>query len=158
MPRASTAAASSPDRGYQLRLDEGVAPMSNSTPTRPEYGNRRATDRTSSGYRYWKKKIGIDFVWQNKNRAYKNVFLIRGCEINSLNYCVNWKDFSSMSLPSLMTLRMKKDFSLPPNYGCFNVVYCVCCSLLQNCMLVRIRCMLMHLLYTDTQTFFIIRM
>jgi len=52
MPRASTAAASSPDRGYQLRLDEGVAPMSNSTPTRSEYGNRRATDRTSSGYRY----------------------------------------------------------------------------------------------------------
>jgi len=55
MPRASSAAAaaSSPDRGYQLRLDEGVAPMSNSTPNRSDYGNRRSTtDRTSSGYRY----------------------------------------------------------------------------------------------------------
>ena len=61
MPRASSstataAATSSPDRGYQLRLDEGVAPMSNSTPVnRSDYGNRRSatTDRTSSGYRYW---------------------------------------------------------------------------------------------------------
>jgi len=60
MPRASSstataAATSSPDRGYQLRLDEGVAPMSNSTPVnRSDYGNRRSatTDRTSSGYRY----------------------------------------------------------------------------------------------------------
>ena len=58
MPRASSstataAATSSPDRGYQLRLDEGVAPMSNSTPNRSDYGNRRSTtDRTSSGYRY----------------------------------------------------------------------------------------------------------
>ena len=52
MPRASTA--NSPDRGsYQLRLDEGVAPMSSTSPTRStDYGNRRAADRTSSGYRY----------------------------------------------------------------------------------------------------------
>ena len=115
MPRASTAAASSPDRGYQLRLDEGVAPMSNSTPTRPEYGNRRATDRTSSGYRYWKKNpTDLALISYGKIKTLlTKVFLTGGCEINSLISCVNSRHLKGFF------------FDVTSISGCFNVVYVV---------------------------------
>ena len=123
MPRASTAAASSPDRGYQLRLDEGVAPMSNSTPTRPEYGNRRATDRTSSGYRYWKKNTDLALISYGKIKTLlTKVFLTGGCEINSLISCVNSRQLKGFFFDVIV---LHERLFSPPNIG-FIIIKYVC--------------------------------
>ena len=60
LPRASTLSGSTPS--HQLRMDEGVAPMSQATPTRENYNRRSGSDERA--YRYW--ELSLNQILKNK--------------------------------------------------------------------------------------------